>query len=76
VLTTSGMVIFLQLLLLKLIYGFIRSNFKFVSMCYQHPHSFYLHRSETINSFEWGKDTVLSVRFDPGDCNILITSGR
>ncbi|RLN24344.1 DDB1- and CUL4-associated factor 13 [Panicum miliaceum] len=31
-------------------------------------------RSEPINSFEWGKDTVLSVRFDPGDCNILITS--
>ncbi|CAL4952629.1 unnamed protein product [Urochloa decumbens] len=31
-------------------------------------------RSEPVNSFEWGKDTVLSVRFDPGDCNILITS--
>ncbi|GJN38254.1 hypothetical protein PR202_gb27280 [Eleusine coracana subsp. coracana] len=31
-------------------------------------------RSEPINCFEWGKDTVLSVRFDPGDCNLLITS--
>ncbi|TVT99849.1 hypothetical protein EJB05_54758, partial [Eragrostis curvula] len=31
-------------------------------------------RSEPINSFEWGKDTVLSVRFDPGDCNLLLTS--
>ena len=45
-------------------------------MCYQRQRSLYLYRSEPINSFEWGKDTVLSVRFDPGDCNILITSGR
>ncbi|KAJ1281808.1 hypothetical protein BS78_03G002300 [Paspalum vaginatum] len=27
-----------------------------------------------INSFQWGNDTALSLRFDPGDCNILITS--
>ncbi|WVZ88099.1 hypothetical protein U9M48_034652 [Paspalum notatum var. saurae] len=31
-------------------------------------------RSEPINSFQWGNDTVLSLRFDPGECNILITS--
>uniref|UniRef100_A0A0D9UYU6 DDB1- and CUL4-associated factor 13 n=1 Tax=Leersia perrieri TaxID=77586 RepID=A0A0D9UYU6_9ORYZ len=31
-------------------------------------------RSEPINSFEWGKDTVLSVRFNPGEPDVLITS--
>uniref|UniRef100_A0A0D9WQJ7 DDB1- and CUL4-associated factor 13 n=1 Tax=Leersia perrieri TaxID=77586 RepID=A0A0D9WQJ7_9ORYZ len=33
-------------------------------------------RSEPINSFEWGKDTVLSVRFNPGELDVLITSAR
>ncbi|XP_059663197.1 uncharacterized protein LOC132308916 isoform X1 [Cornus florida] len=31
-------------------------------------------RSQPVNSFEWGKDTVLSVRFNPGEPNILATS--
>ncbi|XP_057972238.1 uncharacterized protein LOC131160495 [Malania oleifera] len=32
-------------------------------------------RSEPVNSFEWGKDTVISVRFNPGEPNVLATSG-
>ncbi|KAG2394424.1 Guanine nucleotide-binding protein [Vigna angularis] len=31
-------------------------------------------RSQPINSFEWGTDTVISVRFNPGEPNILATS--
>ncbi|XXG76269.1 hypothetical protein AAC387_Pa08g0652 [Persea americana] len=31
-------------------------------------------RSQPVNSFEWGKDTVISVRFNPGEPNILGTS--
>ncbi|KAI8009245.1 DDB1- and CUL4-associated factor 13 [Camellia lanceoleosa] len=31
-------------------------------------------RSQPVNSFEWGKDTVISVRFNPGEPNILATS--
>ncbi|PIA31210.1 hypothetical protein AQUCO_05100011v1 [Aquilegia coerulea] len=31
-------------------------------------------RSEPINSFEWGKDTVTSVRFNPGEPDLLATS--
>ncbi|XP_026419215.1 DDB1- and CUL4-associated factor 13-like isoform X2 [Papaver somniferum] len=31
-------------------------------------------RSEPIRSFEWGKDTVISLRFNPGEPNILATS--
>lgn len=33
-------------------------------------------RSQPVNSFEWGKDTVISLRFNPGEPNILATSGR
>ncbi|THF94342.1 hypothetical protein TEA_019922 [Camellia sinensis var. sinensis] len=33
-------------------------------------------RSQPVNSFEWGKDTVISVRFNPGEPNILATSAR
>lgn len=33
-------------------------------------------RSQPVNTFEWGKDTVISVRFNPGQPNILATSGR
>uniref|UniRef100_A0A0D9WRR5 Sof1-like protein domain-containing protein n=1 Tax=Leersia perrieri TaxID=77586 RepID=A0A0D9WRR5_9ORYZ len=37
-------------------------------------------RSEPINSFEWGKDTVLSVRFNPGEpdtrCNSICWNPR
>ncbi|EPS59175.1 hypothetical protein M569_15635, partial [Genlisea aurea] len=32
-------------------------------------------RSQPINSFEWGVDTAISVRFNPGEPNILATSG-
>ncbi|KAD6795730.1 hypothetical protein E3N88_06626 [Mikania micrantha] len=32
-------------------------------------------RSQPVNSFEWGNDTVISVRFNPGEPNILATSG-
>ncbi|KAH1093341.1 hypothetical protein AAZX31_14G063000 [Glycine max] len=31
-------------------------------------------RSQPINSFEWGTDTVISVRFNPGEPNLLATS--
>ncbi|KAM7492214.1 hypothetical protein LguiA_035135 [Lonicera macranthoides] len=31
-------------------------------------------RSQPVNSFEWGKDTGISVRFNPGEPNILATS--
>lgn len=33
-------------------------------------------RSQPINSFEWGTDTVISVRFNPGEPNLLATSAR
>lgn len=32
-------------------------------------------RSQPVNSFEWGVDTVVSVRFNPGEPNVLATSG-
>ncbi|KAL9243794.1 hypothetical protein vseg_017640 [Gypsophila vaccaria] len=32
-------------------------------------------RSQPVNSFQWGVDTVVSVRFNPGEPNILATSG-
>lgn len=31
-------------------------------------------RSQPVNTFEWGNDTVISVRFNPGEPNILATS--
>nr|CAD1822328.1 unnamed protein product [Ananas comosus var. bracteatus] len=31
-------------------------------------------RSVPVNSFEWGKDTVISVRFNPGEPDVLATS--
>ncbi|KAF8413829.1 hypothetical protein HHK36_001823 [Tetracentron sinense] len=33
-------------------------------------------RSEPMSSFEWGKDTVISVRFNPGEPNVLATTAR
>lgn len=33
-------------------------------------------RSQPVNSFEWGNDTVISLRFNPGEPNVLATSGR
>ncbi|WCJ30839.1 DDB1- and CUL4-associated factor 13 [Euphorbia peplus] len=32
-------------------------------------------RSQPVNTFEWGTETVISVRFNPGDPNLLATSG-
>uniref|UniRef100_A0A2P2LPI6 Uncharacterized protein n=1 Tax=Rhizophora mucronata TaxID=61149 RepID=A0A2P2LPI6_RHIMU len=32
-------------------------------------------RSQPVNNFAWGTDTVISVRFNPGEANILATSG-
>ncbi|GAB4846482.1 hypothetical protein Ancab_025487 [Ancistrocladus abbreviatus] len=32
-------------------------------------------RSQPINSFEWGTSTIVSVRFNPGEPNVLATSG-
>ncbi|KAK9697808.1 hypothetical protein RND81_08G062800 [Saponaria officinalis] len=32
-------------------------------------------RSQPVNSFQWGVDTVVSVRFNPGEPNILASSG-
>lgn len=31
-------------------------------------------RSEPVSTFEWGKDTVVSVRFNPGEPDVLVTS--
>ncbi|XP_058095796.1 uncharacterized protein LOC131241136 [Magnolia sinica] len=31
-------------------------------------------RSQPVNSFEWGKDTVISVRFNPAEPDVLATS--
>ncbi|KAL8468765.1 hypothetical protein ACS0TY_031823 [Phlomoides rotata] len=31
-------------------------------------------RSQPINTFEWGKDTAISVRFNPAEPNVLATS--
>ncbi|CAA0834836.1 Unknown protein [Striga hermonthica] len=33
-------------------------------------------RSQPVNSFEWGKDTVISIRFNPAEPNLLATSSR
>ncbi|KMZ64996.1 WD repeat and SOF1 domain-containing protein [Zostera marina] len=33
-----------------------------------------LNRSQPVNSFEWGHDTVISLRFNPGEPNILASS--
>ncbi|MED6158560.1 hypothetical protein PIB30_033779 [Stylosanthes scabra] len=33
-------------------------------------------RSEPINSFQWGSDSVISVRFNPGEPNLLATSAN
>lgn len=35
-----------------------------------------MHRSAPEQSFEWGTDTVISVRFNPGQPDILATSAR
>ncbi|KAH9619889.1 hypothetical protein KSS87_006515 [Heliosperma pusillum] len=32
-------------------------------------------RSQPVNSFQWGVDTVMSVRFNPGEPNLLASSG-
>ncbi|KAJ4822212.1 hypothetical protein Tsubulata_013577 [Turnera subulata] len=32
-------------------------------------------RSQPVNSFEWGTDSVISVRFNPGEPDLLATSG-
>ncbi|KAG6736544.1 hypothetical protein Peur_063349 [Populus x canadensis] len=31
-------------------------------------------RSQPVNSFKWGTDSVISVRFNPGEPNLLVTS--
>ncbi|KAB5515803.1 hypothetical protein DKX38_026451 [Salix brachista] len=33
-------------------------------------------RSQPVNSFKWGTDSVISVRFNPGEPNLLVTSAR
>lgn len=33
-------------------------------------------RSQPVRSFEWGTDTVISLRFNPGEPNLLATSAR
>lgn len=35
-----------------------------------------LTRSQPVESFQWGTDTVISVRFNPGDPNLLAASAR
>jgi WD repeat and SOF domain-containing protein 1 len=31
-------------------------------------------RSQPVQSFQWGTDSVISVRFNPGEPNLLATS--
>lgn len=33
-------------------------------------------RSQPVQSFQWGTDSVISVRFNPGEPDILATSAR
>jgi hypothetical protein len=33
-------------------------------------------RSQPVNSYVWGSDTVISVRFNPGEPNLLASSAR
>lgn len=33
-------------------------------------------RSQPVSSYEWGTDSVISVRFNPGEPNVLATSAR
>lgn len=33
-------------------------------------------RSQPVQSFQWGNDSVISVRFNPGEPDILATSAR
>ncbi|KAA3482788.1 DDB1 and CUL4-associated factor 13-like isoform X1 [Gossypium australe] len=33
-------------------------------------------RSQPVNTFDWGADTTISVRFNPGEPNILATSAK
>lgn len=33
-------------------------------------------RSQPVNSFQWGTETVISVRFNPGEPNVLATTAR
>lgn len=41
-------------------------------------HIVFLHsiRSQPVNSFDWSKDTTISVRFNPGEPNILAASSK
>lgn len=33
-------------------------------------------RSQPVNTFDWGNDTTISVRFNPGEPNVLATSAK
>lgn len=35
-----------------------------------------MHRSEPLNTFSWGADTVTSVKFNPVEVNVLATSSK
>lgn len=37
---------------------------------------FFFGRSQPVSSYEWGTDSVISVRFNPGEPNVLATSAR
>ena len=43
---------------------------------FSHGYVCLIHRSAPERSFEWGTDTVLSVRFNPGQPNVLATTAR
>lgn len=43
---------------------------------FQHIVVLFSIRSQPINTFEWGKDTAISVRFNPAEPNVLATSAR
>ena len=35
-----------------------------------------IYRSQPVNTFQWGNDTVISVRFNPGEPAVFAASAR
>lgn len=85
----NGTPVFLQQLVHKSIFGITTGiifflSFYFYGTCAQVTVYLYLFsfqfffedRSEPISTFQWGNDSVISVRFNPGEPNLLATSSR
>lgn len=80
----SGRVIYLLQLVLRSIYGItigfylslFRLFFSYVKFKILHDNIPPVIRSQPVNSFRWGTDTVISVRFNPGEPNVFATTAR